>query len=181
MDSPIENEKFKQGLIQDLADAQSMNQQTAQGMGKIEEDHTFEPRAVRIKGKAVAENELADTRKAINKTVEDLVSQSGITDEIEEGKFRIGLQRKLNKYRMSAIQHALILEKEMKVRGLNQEKQQALINAFAGIAEGTAHAAISGFHDKKKLSALTGGEDVETPSPGGGYAGANTAVEMGTE
>jgi 3-oxoacyl-(acyl-carrier-protein) synthase len=141
MYSPMEEEKFKQGLVDDLANAQAMAKQGS--AAKNVEDPEFEPRAFRVQNKVIGEKEMSQARRTINKTIEDLLGESGIVDEIEENKFRINMQRKMNKFKMMAIRSALEAERMARMKNMDQEKSQALMRGIAGAVGGIAQMTVS--------------------------------------
>lgn len=131
----LDQEKLRQGLIQDIAQAQAVagSARMASGSPQISQDESFAPRALRAQGRTVGEKELRDNQKAFGDAIENLLSQTSITDKLEQDKFRSGLKKKFNQLQMLALKKAGDLRVEMQRQGIEASKQEAISNAFGDL------------------------------------------------
>src|SRR5688572_9117311 len=142
MPSQIDNEKFKQGLMDDMAQAESQSKQSAQALAVAEADD-FQPRAFRIKNRTVGQKELEDSKRMIESTIKELSTEAGIRDELEAGKFEHGLRKKMRQYQMHLIRQAGEFNKQMiREKTAEQDRQQALA-MFANLVSETTSQIVS--------------------------------------
>lgn len=132
---------LRSALMTDVAEARELAQRGAEGRGvAIGPSDDFAPKAIRMAGRVVGEDQLKKSQTAIKDAVEELLSRTSITDELEQEKFRSGLTKKLNQIRLLTIQRAGQLKMEMARKGLNAEQQantaQAWGNIMSSIGEG---------------------------------------------
>jgi hypothetical protein len=132
LDSTMEREQFKQGLIEDLAKAQDQSKKGAEARG-FTEDAEFAPRALRIKNKAVAQEQLQAYDNKVKEVIDDLVSESGIVDDGEEGLFRVNLQRKFNQLKMYSIKETMRVQRQLGLEKMDEQKRQATWAAIGSV------------------------------------------------
>lgn len=149
MPSQVDNEKFKQSLMEDLSQAQAQSQKSADALG-VQEQDDFQPRALRIKNRTVGQKELEDSKRAIESTIKELTAEAGIHDELEAGKFEYGLTKKMRQYQMHLIRQAGEFNRQMTRQKMDEEERQAAIAAFGQLVSGATENIISRMGRKKK-------------------------------
>ena len=172
--STIDQEKFKQGLIEDVANAQMVGAQSARSRGVQDEPSSIEPKALRIKNKIIGEKELADANRMIDQVADELTHRAGITDQFEAGKYRSQMRKKLHQFKMEMTKRAGDFEMRMNRDKLSRQEREAMMGQLTKITQGGAMMAASYDWNKKKPEVPVQGESRVVP-------GAGTMVPMGSE
>jgi len=141
----IDEMKLQEGLETDIAKARQMSQQSAQSQGvKPDEPRDFAPRAVRIKGRALAQRELANSGRTFDTAITDLLAETNITDTVEQDKFKSQMKSKLNHAQMQLIKMSQKARKELERMNLDQAKKEAMWKAIRGAVKNSATALMMG-------------------------------------
>lgn len=141
MKSIQDNERFKQGLIEDLSAAETMSKQSASARGAPEASD-FAPRALRIKNKIIGQQELTDTKSAIEMAIGELSSRTQFRDELEQAKFQNGLRKRFQQWQLMTLRNAGEFQKKLARQKMDEAEKSAAIKAFSDVIAGGTAAAI---------------------------------------
>jgi hypothetical protein len=146
MASNLEKEKLIQGLQQDIAESQATVNQSSAGRGRIsvQENKAFAPKAIRIKGRLVADKELSDLSKAFDTAVDRMVDNSQYATEQEYNSAKMDLRSKFNTFQLDAIRRGAKFEMEMKKRASDRAQQEAMEGMFMDTIATAAGAVVGG-------------------------------------
>lgn len=168
--SPIEQAKLIEGMQKDLADAESSYSSSEMGRGVVEapgasDKRSFRPKAIRIKGKVIAQKELAEAHKAMDEAIQYLTENQNFKNQSERNAFKHELTKKMNQFQLDMLRQGAQAEFEFKKRGLEQAESEGMIQMLSDAVSGATMAAI-GFSKKKQT---LGVDPSQTQFGGGGY------------
>jgi uncharacterized protein (DUF849 family) len=142
-----EQEELKSRLMSDAARAQAKARE-AQGATGMGEDQEFTAKSVRVGNKAKYQADLEMVDESINRAIDKLAKEAGFADELEDAKFRKDMQNKFNRYKMEAFRKSIQAEKELKLRGMDQQKQMAFWQGLGGMTGSITAGIVSGIGKK---------------------------------
>jgi hypothetical protein len=141
--TPKQNNELKTALEEDFVKAQGQAEKTEGALGVAgssrrtrRDPSSFTAKGIRVGGKIIGQKELADSEKAINKTIESLVKRNKFKTQQEEFKFRTELKDKFNKTRTLIIKAGLKFDQTMANEQMEFQNRMATINMFGGFAKG---------------------------------------------
>jgi hypothetical protein len=147
MATNLEKEKLIQGLSQDVAEAQAKVNQSSEGRGRInpvQENKAFAPKAIRIKGRLIADKELSELSKAFDTAVDRMVDTSSYATEQEYVGAKMDLRKKFDMFQLDAIRRGAKFEMEMKKRASDAAQQEAMEGMFIDTIATAAGAVVGG-------------------------------------
>lgn len=146
MASNLEKEKLIQGISQDIAESQATVNQSSAGRGRITtaENKSFAPKAIRIKGRLIADKELSDLSKAFDLATDRMVDMSNYATEQEYTNAKMDLRSKFNSFQLDAIRRGAQFEMEMKKRANDRAQQEAMEGMFLDTVATAAGAIVGG-------------------------------------
>lgn len=134
--TPIDNDVLVKELAGELDKTQEMvNRSGESRMGfqpkTTAEEHDFMPKAIRIKGKLIAQNELKAVQEKLNETLEDLAKTYDFQNDAERTRFNIEMKKKFGQFQNQMIQAGAQLEQNSRDRMLAAEEEEKLVGTFA--------------------------------------------------
>ncbi len=156
--SPIEQAKLLEGMMKDLSQAEATQSSTEMGRGSVEapgtnDKRSFRPKAIRIKGKVLAQKELADAQKTMDQAIQYLTENQQFKNQSDRNAFKHELTKKMNQFQLDMLRQGAQMEFEFKKRGLERSEQEAMISMFSDAVSGASMAAI-GFSKSKKSGGM---------------------------
>lgn len=140
----VNEDELMSGLTKDAAQAQDTSNSSQKRRGVMaEEDPTFKTRSKRIGAGTMSAREIAESKRTIDKVVDELTFTTSFADKLEQEKFSSGLRKKLNDLRMLSIKHGLEVEKSLNERQMDQQGRQALIKGISGLAGGITEGVVA--------------------------------------
>lgn len=140
--SNLDTEKLKASLMQDLSDTKERAKKTSMALGVAEEPSDFVPRAVRIAGKATGQAEIRRSQRQLERLVKDLAANSGLTDEVELGKFQSDMTKKLQQARLMIMKQTGEFKLKLAKMKIDQRQKQAAMNLWTKIGTMAVGAAL---------------------------------------
>lgn len=147
MASNIEKEKLMAGLEADIAQAQGTVNQSSAGRGQIlptPENRAFAPKAIRIKGRLIADKELSELSSAFDTAVDRMVDMGNYATEQEYTNAKMDLRQKFNSFQLDAIKRGARFEMEMRQRAADRAQQEAMEGMFMDTIATAAGAVVGG-------------------------------------
>ena len=154
MKSPVEMEQLKQGLIQDVAQAEGQAKKTSAAIG-IDDTSAFAPRALRMSNRKLGEKELTSFNKALSKAVDDLTFEAGMLDEEQQSVFKSTLKQKYHQIKMISLRSAGELKFYMAKKGVDEKQRQAMLAGLVNAVSGVAQLGMTSVSNKKTEPAKT--------------------------
>ena len=174
----LDTKKLEEGLSTQFAQAQERLQssKTAIGIADAPQHETFgfTPRAIKIKGKMIAEAELADLNEQHGFLIEDFIRASKMVDAQTQARANIELKKEFARARDSIVKAGLRLDKEMTEARLDADTMNAIIST---LGKGVM-AAAKGYAIGKLRVGTT--KTTEAHSTGGGGAQSLTDYQART-
>ena len=166
----LDTKKLEEGLSTQFAQAQERLQssKTAIGIADAPQHETFgfTPRAIKIKGKMIAEAELADLHQQHGFLIEDFIRASKMVDAQTQARANIELKKDFARARDLIVKAGLRLDKEMAEAKLDADTMNAIIST---LGKGVM-AAAKGY----AIGKLKGGTTKTTEGHTAGGAGGQT-------
>jgi len=142
--------ELMKGLTKDLAEAKTRQKQTSTALGVAPSRRPQANRGVRTKKRIGIGQDLRNANRQISKTVDELVTTAGFTDQFQAAQFRSKLTKQFNDAKMELLRKGNAAKKRALKLGLSQEAQSQLLNSvMGGVGEVTA-AFVSHIDEKKK-------------------------------
>lgn len=142
--SQIRTDELKEALVQDVSRAQEKATQARTAIGvapKVSEE--FSPRAIRIKGRAGLQAELKEIDNAAKEAIDELLFDTGISDQIEAGKARQRLSKMINQIKLESIRVSGDISNALEGQKLSAEQRIATFRAFGDVAGGVTRGLFS--------------------------------------
>jgi hypothetical protein len=93
----------------------------------------FAPRAIKIKGKMIAEAELADLEEQHGFLVEDFIRSSQIVDAHDQARANIELKKEYVRTRDSIVRAGLALDKQLSEAKIKEERRAQILDSLVEI------------------------------------------------
>jgi len=130
----LDTKKLEENLGTQFAQAEERLQssKTAIGIADAPQHETFgfTPRAIKIKGKMIAEAELADLHQQHGFLIEDFIRASKVVDAQTQARANIELKKEFARARDSIVKAGLRLDKEMAEARLDADTMNAIISTL---------------------------------------------------
>ena len=140
----LDTKKLKENLSTQFAQAgeRLQSSKTAIGIDDAPQHELFgfAPRAIKIKGKMIAEAELADLEEQHGFLVEDFIRSSQIVDAHDQARANIELKKEFVRTRDSIVRAGLALDKELSDAKIKAETHNQIVNSLAEVAAAGAKA-----------------------------------------
>ena len=158
----LDTKKLEESLSGQFAQAQERLQssKTAIGIADAPQHETFgfTPRAIKIKGKMIAEAELADLHEQHGFLIEDFIRASKMVDAQAQARANIELKKDFAKTRDAIVKAGLKLDKTLSDARISAETYNAIVGALAkGVASAAKGYAIHKLSGMKKPIGATEG------------------------
>jgi len=134
----LDTKKLEESLGTQFAQAEERLQsaKTAIGIDDAPQHELFgfAPRAIKIKGKMIAEAELADLEEQHGFLVEDFIRASQIVDAHDQARANIELKKDFVRTRDTLVRAGLALDKAMSEAEIDADRYNQIVNSVAEIA-----------------------------------------------
>lgn len=180
MASEQDNARIKQGLMDDLAGAQTMAQQSSAGRG-APEPSDFAPRSLRIKNKAIAQEQMNRLNTTIDDAVNHYTQDAGFTDDVQAGQFSHNLRKKFDQYKLLMIRQAGQAAKEKTRVDTDEAGHKNMLKALAGMVSQGASLAMGQIGKSAAPKTVpqgvnAAGKGMASNDDWAGFTGANAAA-----
>lgn len=152
---------LEEDLMKDIAKGEESLKQSGQGTGQYRQDSTqpvpsgFLPKAMRIKGKIVGEQELQSHKNKINEAVDKLIEVEGIIDPDQKAQMKRQLTDRFNKFSMEMLRKGLDFEYKQKEKIRDAQARFQGSQLLKGIASGVTSTLVGNLDFNKILGKQT--------------------------
>lgn len=140
----LDTKKLEENLGTQFAQAEERLQSSKTAIGIADapqhELFGFAPRAIKIKGKMIAEAELADLEEQHGFLLEDFIRASQIVDAHDQARANIELKKEYVKTRDTIVRAGLALDKQLSESKIDADRQNQIVNSVAELAMAGAKA-----------------------------------------
>ena len=177
--SDLSKEKLIQGINEDIASAQQTSLSSQAGRGNVAPTHDYAlaPKALRIKGKMVAQKELGDVQNAMNDAIKYIMDTSEFKNQQERLAAETDLRKKMNKFQLDALKRGAAFEARMSKMISDEEEASKTIGMIGDTIRNAAAIAI-GNRKKDKANPLMD-NNTSTTDLTGDYMGGNFGPSKG--
>lgn len=148
--TPMEYEKFKQGLIEDVARAESQAKQTGQALGGMPQSDIkpFQGKALRMKGRLMGQAELSMLEDQFNNVKKYFLENAGFVNDMERTQFETELNNRVGQFKTQMLRMSGELQKKLAKEEISRERRNAIIKGLGSIGSSVGTALVMGIGKK---------------------------------
>lgn len=134
----IDPEKLRSQLAADIETGQEATQRAQESLGAPDSGSRERVRikGIRVGGQIIGQKEIAKAQRTFSRLTDDLIRQSGLTNQQEIQQKRLELQKKFNQVQTMALEAGLRLNQSIAGAGLAQDERFNLLRSLSGAASG---------------------------------------------
>lgn len=157
--TPQDQANLVAGLEKDVATAEETARTGATRRGTSPEP-AIQMKALRFKGRAVGEEELRRSKDSIGKALDELQTEAAFRDDAERNKFRSGMEKRLNQFRLYMMRKAGDVQKEIARKGVEAKKAAQMMDSLGNITANLTSSFIGGIGSKPAVTTKAGVQEV---------------------
>lgn len=151
---------LQEDLMKDIASAEQglakTSEATATSNATQPRPSGFLPKALRIKGKLVGEQELQNHKNKISESIDKLIEVEGVIDEAEKAQMKKTLTDRFNKFSMEMLRKGLDFEARQKTQIRDAQARLQGSSLLKGIAGGITSTLVSNLDFDKMFGGKSG-------------------------